>query len=78
MILRKKRASLEIATDCNDDFGAASLRYEVTDHGPNPEIHYAQNEEESILKKAIQSLRPTLRVKFNNCKSARCGKLQKR
>ncbi len=62
MILRKKRASLEIATDCNDDFGADGLRYEITDHRPNPERRYAQREEESMLKKAIQSLRPTLRV----------------
>src|SRR5713226_3540441 len=62
MILRKKRASLEIATDCNDDFGADGLRYEITDHRPNPERRFAQREEESMLKKAIQSLRPTLRV----------------
>jgi RNA polymerase sigma factor (sigma-70 family) len=62
MILRKKRASLEIATDCNDDFGADGLRYETTDHGLNPETRYAQCEEERMLKKAIQSLRPTLRV----------------
>lgn len=62
MILRKKRASLEIATDCNDDFGADALRYEITDHRPNPERRYAQSEEEGMLKKAIQGLRPTLRV----------------
>lgn len=62
MILRKKRASLEIATNCNDDFGADGLRYEITDHGPHPEKRYAQSEEEHMLKKAIQSLRPTLRV----------------
>ena len=61
MILRKKRASLEIATDCNDDFGEDGL-WSMTDHRPSPERHYAQSEEESILKKAIQSLRPTLRV----------------
>jgi len=62
MILRKKRASLEIASDCNDDFGADGLSYEITDHRPNPERRYAQSEEESMLKKAIQSLRPTLRI----------------
>jgi RNA polymerase sigma factor (sigma-70 family) len=62
MILRKKRVSLEIATDCNDDFGADALRYEITDHRPNPERRYAQSEEEGMLKKAIQGLRPTLRV----------------
>src|SRR6266849_7537895 len=62
MILRKKRASPEIAMDCNDDFGADGLRYEITDHRPHPERRYAQSEEESMLKKAIQSLRPTLRI----------------
>jgi RNA polymerase sigma-70 factor, ECF subfamily len=62
MILRKKRASLEIATDCNDDFGADGLRDEITDYRPNPERRYAESEEETMLKKAIQSLRPTLRV----------------
>ena len=61
MILRKKRGSLEIATD-DDDVGADGLRDEIADHRPNPERHYAQSEEESLLRKAIQSLRPTLRV----------------
>jgi RNA polymerase sigma factor (sigma-70 family) len=62
MILRKKRASPEIATDSNDNFDADGLRYEISDHVPNPEKRYAQSEEESMLKKAIQRLRPTLRV----------------
>jgi hypothetical protein len=62
MILRKKRALLEIATDCNDDFGADDLQFEITDHRPSPERRYAQSEEENMLKKAVQSLRPTLRV----------------
>jgi len=61
MILRKKRTSLEIATDCNEDFGTNGP-YEIADHQPNPERRYAQTEEETMLKKAIQSLRPTLRV----------------
>src|SRR6266852_6619230 len=62
MILRKKRASLEIATECSDDFGADGPCYEIADRAPNPERHYAQSEEESMLRKAIQNLRPTLRV----------------
>ncbi len=62
MILRKKRASLELATDCDDDFGADGLHDEITDHRPNPERRYAQSEEETMLRKAIQSLRPALRV----------------
>jgi RNA polymerase sigma factor (sigma-70 family) len=60
MILRKKRASPEIATDSNDD--ADGPCYEISDHVPNPEKRCAQSEEESMLKKAIQRLRPTLRV----------------
>jgi len=62
MILRKKRASLEVATDCNDDFGADGLRHAITDQGPNPEIRYAQSEAESMLMKAIENLRPALRI----------------
>jgi len=61
MILRKKRTSLEIATDYSDEFVAEGLHYRITDHRPNPERRYAQREEEVILKKAIHSLRPTLR-----------------
>jgi RNA polymerase sigma factor (sigma-70 family) len=62
MILRKKRASLEITTDHNDELSADGVRYEITDHEPNPEMRYAQSEEENILMKAIQNLRPTLRI----------------
>lgn len=62
MILRKKRASPEIATEYNDDSAAEGPLYEITDHRPNPETRYAQSEAESMLKKAIQRLRPALRV----------------
>jgi RNA polymerase sigma factor (sigma-70 family) len=62
MILRKKRASLEIATGCNDEFAADGPRHVITDRGPNPEMRYAQSEAESVLMKAIENLRPTLRV----------------
>lgn len=62
MILRKKRASLEIALDCNDEFAPDGVRHAITDHGLSPERHYAQSEEAGMLRKAIQSLRPALRV----------------
>jgi RNA polymerase sigma factor (sigma-70 family) len=62
MILRKKRASHEIATDYDDDFGEDGIRYEITDHRPSPETRYAQGEVETMLKRAIQNLRPALRV----------------
>jgi RNA polymerase sigma factor (sigma-70 family) len=61
MILRKKRAPLETVTVSADDFGVEGLPYEVADRTPNPEKRYAQSEEARILKKAIRSLRPSLR-----------------
>ncbi len=62
MIVRKKRASLEIATDRNSDSGIGSLRYEIADHAPNPETCYAQSEEHRTLRAAIRHLRPNLQV----------------
>jgi RNA polymerase sigma factor (sigma-70 family) len=62
MILRKRRASLEINTDHNDELSANGLRYEMTDQGPSPEARYAQSETERMLIKAIQNLRPALRI----------------
>src|SRR5580692_841967 len=59
---KKKRTSREIGTDYNDDSDADGLHYETTDHQPNPEMPYAQSEEETVLEKAIGTLRPTLRV----------------
>ena len=61
MILRKKRATRETAMGDNNDFGGA-LRYQITDHAPNPETRYVQTEKERILRTAIQRLRPNLRI----------------
>ena len=61
MILRRKRASLEIAIGCNNDSGTHDLYYEMTDHAPDPETLYAQTEEQRILRTAIQRLPPHLR-----------------
>jgi RNA polymerase sigma-70 factor (ECF subfamily) len=61
MILRKKRSSLESAMVCTDDFGTESPAFEIADRAPNPEKHYAQCEEDRILRRAIHSLRPPLR-----------------
>ena len=61
MILRRKRAMRETAMGDNNDF-CDGLRYEITDHAPNPETRYAQTEELRILRTAIQRLRPNLRV----------------
>lgn len=61
MILRKKRTSLEVTVEATDDSGKDGLQYQIADRAPNPERRYAQREEETILKKAVQSLRPALR-----------------
>lgn len=61
MILRKKRTSLEVAMAGTDDLDVNGLGYQVADRAPSPEKRYAQKEEVKILKKAIHSLRPTLR-----------------
>jgi RNA polymerase sigma-70 factor, ECF subfamily len=62
MILRKKRATHEIAADGGDDSREDGLLGEIADHWPNPETRYARSEEASMLRKAIQSLRPHLRI----------------
>src|SRR6266704_5028022 len=61
MILRRKRSMREIAMSDNNDFGG-ELKYQITDHAPNPETRYAQTEKERILRTAIQRLRPNLRI----------------
>jgi RNA polymerase sigma factor (sigma-70 family) len=61
MILRKKRSSLEMAMTSGDNSGADGFIDQIADHAPNPERRYAQREKEKILKKAVRSLRPTLR-----------------
>ncbi len=61
MILRKKRSSLEMAMTSGDNSGPDGFIHQIPDHAPNPERRYAQREKERILKKAVRSLRPTLR-----------------
>ncbi len=61
MILRKKRGALDIAIVRADNPGTDGLGYEMADRAPNPERRCAQREEQRILRKAIQRLRPTLR-----------------
>jgi RNA polymerase sigma factor (sigma-70 family) len=61
MILRKKRSSVLVPMDDTGDRDATRRSYQIVDRTPNPERHYAQREQEHILNKAIQRLRPTLR-----------------
>lgn len=62
MILRKKRATSEIAIGGSNDFGLDSLRYEIADHAPNPEMWCVQSEKQRILRTAVRSLRPRLQA----------------
>ena len=61
MILRKKRASYEVGVVSIDDPGEDGRAFQIADRAPNPERRCAKSEEERILKKAIDKLRPTLR-----------------
>lgn len=61
MILRKKRASLEVAMEGTIDFDADKLSYEIADRAPDPEKRYARKEGGRILNRAIERLRPRLR-----------------
>jgi RNA polymerase sigma-70 factor, ECF subfamily len=61
LILRKKRTSREVALGIPTDSDSGILVFETPDHAPNPERRYSQCEEKTLLTKAIQDLRPTLR-----------------
>jgi RNA polymerase sigma factor (sigma-70 family) len=50
-----------MAMTSGDNPGSDGFIYQIPDHAPNPERHYAQREKERILKKAVRSLRPALR-----------------
>ena len=60
MILRKRRSAVE-AQERTDDLEIKGQAHRMLDLAPNPEHHYARSEEERILNKAIQRLRPSLR-----------------
>jgi RNA polymerase sigma-70 factor (ECF subfamily) len=64
MKLRKQRATREVSLD--QDFGADGDMFprEITDWAPNPEQLYKASELREILIKALEELRPTLRVVF--------------
>ena len=62
MILRKKKTAHETALDGGNDFGLDGVAYKIAEDAPDPETRYAQTEEQRILRAAIQSLRPNLRV----------------
>jgi RNA polymerase sigma factor (sigma-70 family) len=58
IILRKKRNSREISAHAA---GVDETRWEVPDSTPNPEIRWAEREQEGILRDAISNLRPKIR-----------------
>lgn len=61
MILRKKRSAIEAASESMNDLEMKGEAHGVFDHAPSPERRCARNEEDGILNKAIQKLRPSLR-----------------
>lgn len=60
MILRKKR-NAPVVDLTGSDHREGELTFEIPDRAPNPEMVYAQREQERIVKKAVRNLRPTLR-----------------
>lgn len=62
MILRKRRNSSEIPADGSGNSDAIDRHSEAADRAPNPEKHCLQNERERILRRAINALRPSIRV----------------
>jgi RNA polymerase sigma factor (sigma-70 family) len=61
MLLRKKRISREISIDGSSGSNVTEIYWEVPDHAPSPEKHYAQQERAKILREAVRRLRPAIR-----------------
>lgn len=60
MILRKRKSAIEAATESTHDPETNGEAHQIPDRAPSPEKRYARREEEQILNKAIQKLRPSL------------------
>jgi RNA polymerase sigma-70 factor (ECF subfamily) len=58
MILRKKRAGLELSMD---DPRTLEGNGDIPADAPDPEAYFAQREREEIIRSAVRSLRPTIR-----------------
>jgi RNA polymerase sigma-70 factor, ECF subfamily len=56
MILRRKRARLEISTDASVDESVRQFHWEIADRRPNPEDHYIELEKQRRLQSAISRL----------------------
>jgi RNA polymerase sigma-70 factor (ECF subfamily) len=61
MILRKRRNAPVADLGGAEDSSTGEPHYELPDHAPNPEMHFAKKEEARILRSAVQELRPALR-----------------
>jgi RNA polymerase sigma factor (sigma-70 family) len=61
MKLRKNRACREVPMEESFDGGENRPRYEPADRLPGPEERYAQQERDTILRRAIRNLRPNIR-----------------
>jgi RNA polymerase sigma factor (sigma-70 family) len=60
MILRKQRNALVVPMGGTADF-VTGLDFQIADFAPNPEKRFAQKEQKTLVRRAIQNLRPALR-----------------
>jgi len=61
MLLRKRRNAKTVSLNGERDFEASKVIAEVRDPAPDAEARYLQNEREATVRKAIKTLRPTLK-----------------
>jgi RNA polymerase sigma-70 factor (ECF subfamily) len=61
MKLRKKHHLLDVSLDQSAETEQPSPRFDVEDHGLNPEQLYAQNERQRILSEVMKELTPGMR-----------------
>jgi RNA polymerase sigma-70 factor (ECF subfamily) len=61
MILRKRRNFSEIPVEDSRGSGTVGWCQEIEDGAPNPEKHCLTQERERLVRKAIRSLRPSIR-----------------
>src|SRR5215470_17216002 len=60
MLLRKRKSAIEAASESTHDPEMKGEAHQIPDKAPSPEKRYSRSEEEQILNKAIQKLRPSL------------------
>lgn len=64
MKLRKRRSTIEVSIDKGSPSGEDLAAFDLASWAPNPEELYRGSELRNILRRALQGLRPSLRVVF--------------